>query len=234
MIRYLTFYMVALASVVNGADQPKKRTTEAWYYKLARILGVDRAPVALKGPAAAKPGELWIGPADRADPRRLAEGSDFASPVFQPGGKYVFALRQMDLVRIPLTGGAPVKVRSLPGVIKLVGFDAGNADRVLVLFESAPNGNKRMLDIALVSVKTGKRQSVAERQAADSEEAESLLGWQRQYGNVFVRPEGADVVMGGIGPVETPVSDCQDAACGQPSYTSELHQVVYIRSGRLP
>ncbi len=232
MIRYLMLFTVALAGLTSAAQQPKKKAADPWYYKLARILGVDRAPVSLKGPAGAKPGELWIGPADRADPRRLAEGSDFASPAFQPGGKYVFALRQNDLVRIPSAGGAVVKMQSLPGVVKLVGFDGKNPDRLLALFGTPQAGNSRVLDVVLVSVTTGKRQPIATRQAADSEEMESLLGWQRQYGKVSVRPQGADVVVGGIEPVEIPVSDCRDAVCGQPAYSPDLRQVAFIRSAR--
>jgi hypothetical protein len=176
-----------------------------------------------------------MGPRDHADPRRLAEGSDFVSPVFQPGGKYVFALRAGDLVRIPSTGGTAAKVLTLPGVVKLVGFDKTNPDRVLVLLRPGPPGTAVTVDVALVSVKTGKRQLIAQNQAADSEETESLLGWQRQYGNVYVRPQGTDIVVGGIQPVEIPVSDCRDAVCGQPSYSPELGKVVFIRTiNRLP
>jgi hypothetical protein len=229
VIRYLMFFMAAVASLASAADQPKK-TVEPWYYKLARILGVDRAPVALKGPSSSKPGELWVGPADHAEPRRLTEGSDFTSPVFAPAGRYIFALHQNDLVRVAADGGPVQKVRMLPNIIKLVGFDQKNPDKVLALFESSRATNPRTVDVALVSVKTGKRQLIAARQRADSEEAESLLGWQRQYENVYLRPQGTDVVVGGIESFEIPVSDCRDAVCGQPSYSPALRQVVFVRS----
>ena len=232
MIRCLTLCMVLLASVISWAEQPKKKDSEPWYYKLARILGVDRAPVSLKGPTDAKPGELWISAADHVDQRMLAAGTDFASPVFQPQGKYVFALRGEDLVRVSSAGGTAVKVRSLPGVVKLVGFDVSNPDRVLALFETSRLGQVRKLDVVLVSVKTGKLRMIAKGRAADSEQMASLLGWQRQYGNVYVRPQGSDIIVGGIEPVDVPISDCGDAECGQPAYSPELRQVAFIRNGR--
>ena len=229
MIRYFMFCIAAVATLASAADQPKK-PVEPWYYKLARVLGVDRAPVALKGPSSSQPGELWVGPADHAEPRRLADGSGFTSPVSAPGSRFVFALRQNDLVRVATDGSSVQKVRSLPNIIKLVGFDQGDGDKVLALFESTPGSTPRTVDVALVSIKTGKRQLIAARQPADSEEAESLLGWQRQYANVFLRPQGTDVVVGGIESYEIPVSDCRDAVCGQPSYSPESRQVVFIRS----
>jgi hypothetical protein len=232
VIRYLMFCTAALAIASSAADQPKKKDAEPWYYKLARILGVDKAPVALKGPAGARPGELWITPADHAEARRLAEGNDLASPVFQPGGKYIFALRQSGLVRVPVAGGAAVKVWSLPGVVKLVGFDGSDADRVLVVFGDGQGGKPTVIDVALVSVKTGKRRVIAARRAADSAEVASLLGWLRQYGSVYVMPQGSEVVVGGIEPVEIPVSDCRNAVCGQPAYSPELRQVAFIRSAQ--
>lgn len=216
----------------KAADQPKKKTSEAWYYKLARILGVDRAPVALKGPSSARPGELWIAPIDRIDPRRLTEGSDFTSPVFQPGGRYVFALRQAQLVCVPARGGPPAVVRNLPRVIKLVGFDGGHPDKVLALFQSEEAANSRAVDVALLSVNTGKVQMVAKGQPADSEAAEALLGWQRHYGKITVRPQAGQIVVTGVESVETPVTDCGDAFCGEPAYSPELRQVAFIRSPR--
>jgi hypothetical protein len=232
MIRCLMFCTAALVIASSAAQQPKKKAVEPWYYKLARILGMDRAPVALKGPTGAKPGELWITPADHAEPRRLAEGNDFMSPVFQPGGKFVFVLRQSDLVRVPVAGGAAVNVRSLPGAVKLVGFDASDPDRVLVVFGSGQAGGLASLDVALVSVKTGTRQVIAARRPADSAEVASLLGWLRQYGKVYVMPQGGEAVVGGIEPVEIPVSDCRGAVCGQPAYSPELRQVAFIRSAQ--
>ena len=232
VIRCLTLCTVLLASAISWAEQPKKKDSEPWYYKLARILGVDRAPVSLKGPAGAKPGELWISAADHVDQRLLAAGTDFKSPVFQPRGKYVFALRGDELVRVSSAGGTAVKVRSLPGVVKLVGFDGSNPDRVLALFETGGSGDARKLDVVLVSVTTAKSQTIAKGRAADSEQMESLLGWQRQYGSIYVRPQGGDIIVGGIQPVDVPVSDCRDAECGQPAYSPELGQVAFIRSGR--
>jgi hypothetical protein len=225
-------FILVLAGAVDGPSQTKKNNAEPWYYKLARILGVNRAPVALKGPVSASPGELWIVPIDRVEPRRLTDGGDFSSPVFQPGGKYVFALRGVTLVRIPAAGGTADAVQTIPGVIKLVGFDTGNPDMVLALFDAGEAGNDRRLDIALLSVKTAKRQVIAKAQSADDEEVESLLGWQRQYGKIFVRPQGGEIAAGGIGAVERAVTDCRDASCGQPAYSPELREIAFIRTPR--
>jgi hypothetical protein len=191
---------------------------------------VDRAPVALKGPAEARPGDLWITPADHADPHSLTDGSGYSSPVFQPGGKYIFALQGTDLVRVPVTRGPAVKVRSLPGVRKLVGFDAQDSDLVLAIFKGIA-GPPETVDIALVSVKTGKRTTVVSQEPVTSTEATSLLEWQRSYGEISVLPIGNEIVVGGIKDVDIPVTDCGTALCGQPAYSPELKQVVFVRSG---
>ena len=232
MIRCLMFFTAVLAAAGSAAGQEKKQEPEPWYHKLARVLGVDRAPVALKGPSQSTAGELWITPADHAEPRRITDGGGFSSPVFQPGGKYVFALDGAELVRAPVAGGAAVKMRSLPGVVKLVGFDAQNTDLVLAIFKGKASGAPATVDIAMVSVKTGKREMVASRQPADSAEVTSLLAWQRSYGEVYVLPIGNEVAVGGIKAVEIPVTDCGTAVCSQPAYSPELKQVAFVRSGQ--
>jgi len=235
--RCLTFSILLLVAANSAAaqekkapEQPKKPPSEAWYYKLARILGVDRAPSGLKGPMSAHPGELWTTPVERMAPRRLAEGSDFSSPVFQPGAKYVFALRQSQLVRVPVEGGAPVNIRELPRAIKLVGFDAKNPDWVLVLFESGQGPNSKAVDVVLLSVISGKQQVIVKSQPADGEAAETLLGWQRQYGNIMVRPQGGQIIIRGIESTDTPLTDSDDGSCSEPAYSPELKQVVFVRA----
>jgi hypothetical protein len=225
VIRCLTCFMAVLAAVSSAAAQPKK--TETWFHKLARVLGVDRAPVNLKGSAVSDAGAIWVTPADHAEPRRVAEGN-FRSPVFQPGTKYLFALRGGELVRVALADGAVSEVRELPGVLKLVGFDQGHPDQLLAVFSAAA----QLVDVALVSVKTGKRQMIATRQSNGSQEVQSLLGWQRRYGEVVVLPQGRDIIVSGIEPDDRNVSDCGAAQCSQPSYSPELRQVAFIRSPR--
>ena len=217
--------MTVLAAVSSAAAQPKK--TETWFHKLARVLGVDRAPVNLKGPVVTDAGEIWITPADRAEPRRVAQGN-FRCPVFPPGTKYLFALSGSELVRIALADGLVTAVRELPGVVKLVGFDQSHPDQLLAVFSTAD----QLVDVALVSVRTGKRQIIAARQSGDSQEVRSLLGWQRRYGEVVVLPQGRDIIVSGIGPDDRNVSDCGTAQCSQPSYSPELRQVAFIRAAR--
>jgi hypothetical protein len=223
MIRCLTCFMAVLAAVSSAADQPKN--TESWFHKLARVLGVDRAPINLKGPTAADAGEIWITPADPPNPHRLAEGT-FRSPVFQPGTRYLFALRGSDLVRVALADGTVTANRDLPGVVKIVGFDQAHPNQLLAVFSTGEN----LVDVALVSVKTGKRQVVAARQPGDSQEVRSLLGWQRRYGEILVLPQGKDIIVSGIQPDDRNVSDCGAAKCSQPSYSPELRQVAFIHA----
>jgi hypothetical protein len=217
--------MAVLVAISSAAGQSKK--TESWFHKLARVLGVDRAPINLKGPTVTDAGEIWITPADQADPHRVAEGK-FRSPVFQPGTKYLFALSGSDVVRITLADGAAAPVRQLPGVVKLVGFDQSHPDQLLAVFFAG----EKLVDVVLVSVKTGKRQTVAARRSSDSPEVQSLLGWQRRYGEILVLPEGKDIIVSGIQPDDRNVSDCGTAQCSQPSYSPELRQVAFIRAPR--
>ena len=240
MIRCLVFCMALAAASSASAQQkkadpppkdpPKKAEAESWYYKLGRILGVDKVPVGLKGPTRASRGELWITAADHAEPKKLTEGSDFSSPVFQPGGKSLFALRAGSLVEVPVAGGAAVKRRDVPGVVKLVGFDGDDPDRVLALVQKTPE-TAGLVDVVLLSIQTGRLETLAAQRPADSAEVKSLTGWQRQYGDVYVMPQGNEVVVGGIEAVEIPVTRCGQATCGQPAYSPERKLVAYIRSG---
>lgn len=217
--------MAVLVAVSSAADPPKN--TESWFHKLARILGVDRAPVNLKGPTPADEGEIWIAPADHPDPHPVAKGN-FRAPVFQPGTKSLFALRGSSLVRVALTDGSVTPIRDLSGVVKLVGFDQSDPDRLLTIFSAGD----RLVDIALISVKTGKRQVIAARQAASSREVQSLLGWERRYGEIVVLPQGRDIIVSGAAPDDRNVSDCGNAQCSQPTYSPELRQVAFIRTQR--
>jgi hypothetical protein len=90
----------------------------------------------------------------------------------------------------------------------------------------------QLVDVALVSVRTGKRRIIAARQSGDSQEVQSLLGWQRRYGEVIVLPQGRDIIVSGIEPDDRNVSDCGAAQCSQPSYSPELRQVAFIRAAR--
>jgi hypothetical protein len=144
----------------------------------------------------------------------------------------VFALRGTDLVRVSVAGGAAVKVQSLPGVMKLVGFDEQDADSLLAIFADKAEPMPAAVDIALVSVTTGKRTMVASHQAANTVETDSLLAWERQYGKIQVLPVGHEVVVRGVQSAESPITNCGEyAVCGQPAYSPELKLVVFVRSG---
>ena len=58
------------------------------------------------------------------EPRALTSGGGYRSPIIMPDGA-VLALKGEDLMRIPAAGGAPVRMRALPGALKLVGADLG-------------------------------------------------------------------------------------------------------------
>jgi hypothetical protein len=219
---------MVLAAVSSAVPQTKKPAPESWYHRIARFLGVDRTPVALKGPSSATAGELWVTPADSRAPRAIATGGAFSSPVFQPGGKYVFALQDARLVRVPVAGGAPVPLRDLTGVVKIIGFDQKDPDALLGIFSA---GAPPMFEIAVVSLKTGKRIVVASQQPPTNIEVGSLLGWQRSYGKIQVLPIGNEIVVRGVKAFDVPVTNCGDsAACGQPAYSPELNLVVYVRT----
>jgi hypothetical protein len=209
--RYLVCWLIALLTVASAGQV--RRVSESWLHKLGRILGVDNSPRSLKAPGGIAAGEIWITSATEAHPRLLAAGGVFRSPVFQPGGKYIYALRQDDLVRVGLADGSVDKARPIPNAIKLIGFDRDHPTQVLIVLSAG----SRLVDLFLVSVETGRRKTIAREQSIEDPAVASLVAWERRYDRVYVFAEGRDIKVSGLGPTDRNVSRCEEAWCSQPS-----------------
>ncbi len=209
------------------------------------FLGISASPSAMKGDGdEGIAGEVWVADLERGT-RYLLIGGDtpYRWPVFEPGEKAVLALRNDRLVRIPFTKGAKADVlHTLPDVIKLVGFDRKDPDKLLVVRDQpkAP--------LAVLSVKNGTL--VALPYNADDIDQRRIVahvrGDERIYAGarVYVMTESSrgiegtrewtDVYMQRGSAKEQNISRCDGKDCGQPSLSPSQKAVVYIQSQRRP
>jgi hypothetical protein len=217
-------FCIPLVLVSSSLGEQPKKESPSWFRRIASFLGVDKTPRALKGLEAASPGEIWIVSVNTPQPRRLTEEADFQSPVLQPGTGLVYALRGDNLVRVS-EQGSPQVVASLPGILKLVGFDE-KGDQLLTLFSEGAGH----VGVVLWLVSARKQEVIAENLSLEADEAaSSLAGWDRRYGDLRVSVESGDVLLRGSGFDGANVTNCRPARCGQPSYSPELQRVVYIK-----
>jgi hypothetical protein len=179
----------------------------------------------------------------RGSREALTTGGDYRWPVFERSGDSLVALTGDRLVRIPLTKGAKVEVLySLPGVVKLVGFDRHNPDRLLVTRDQPES------PLAVLSVTSGKVTPLP--YDADDEDQRRMLahirGDERIYAGarLYVMTESTrgiegarewtDVYIQGGSTQQQNVSRCDGNDCGQPSLSPDEKAVVYIQSRRQP
>lgn len=194
------------------------------------FLGISATPGAVKGGDEAAAGDIWI--ADLAtDTRfRLTQDGGYRSPVFAPSGERVLALQNDQLLAIPLDGSEPEKLAALPGVIKLIGFDKHDNNRLLLL----QNIEHRPV-VAVWSLKDGERTVLPyEPEGPDRVMLNHLYGWQRDYDGVILNTRIDDsnktnvYLKQGDAPPRN-ISQCVNTDCGQPSLSSDHKMVAYIK-----
>jgi hypothetical protein len=208
------------------------------------FLGISASPSTMKGDGdEIAAGEIWVTNLEQGTRDRLVSGATYRWPVFEPGGKAVLALTDNRLVRIPLTRETKAEVmHSLPDVVKLVGFDRKNPDRLLVIRDQPKT------PLAVLSVKNGKLADLPYND--DDKDQRRMLahmrGDERIYpgARVYVITESSkgiegarewtDVYMQRGSAKEQNVSRCDGKDCNQPSLSPDGKTVVYIQSQRQP
>jgi len=207
---------------------------------LLRVSGLTVAPTQLRGPGDdVQEGSLWIANLDRQTVVGITRDVGYRSPVFSLAGDALVALKGDMLVRIPVESGTAVAVRKVTGVLKLVGFDGDNSDRIVVLLADA------RLPLAALSLKTGTIASLPYDPASPEERRllAQIRGQTRVYGVTTLytkteskqglsRPiEWTDVFIQRGGGVPVNVSRCDGVSCDQPALSADGRQVAFVKAG---
>jgi hypothetical protein len=210
--------------------------------RLLRIAGLTAAPSQLRGPAeAVEPGNIWVVPIDRGAPKALTLDGGYTSPIFSTDGR-VYALKGDTLVRLPQETGAGAAVHKVPRAVKLVGFDAANADELVVLLDADAGSPP----LGVLSLRSGRVTPLPVDPA--SEEQRRMLaqirGQERSYGttSVYTRTERrrgmsrniewSDVFIRSGDGAPRNVSACNGVNCVQPALSPDGRSVVFIKAAR--
>jgi hypothetical protein len=191
----------------------------------------------MKAPEAAKSGEIWLADAASGAPVQLTGDGGYRWPVFDPGAKRILALRQNDLVEIPLAGGGARRLTTVAGISKLIGFDREQPGRVLML-RAQPNA-----EIAVLSLATGELAAVSYDPDSDRISLAHLRGNDRAYGDtiLYLRKESRTDVTGAV--LEWTdvfikeadrrprnISQCDGVDCSQPSLSADRSRIAFVRA----
>jgi hypothetical protein len=231
---------IRIAAIGLMLALPPAAAAESLVEKLLRVSGLTASPAQMRNPGEeVDAGDVWVVPADGGTPVALTTGGGYRSPIFAPAGGGIVALRGDTLVRILARGGSATPVQRAPGILKLVGFDGGNADEIVVLLEggAAPLG--------VLSVKSGKVTALAYDARSDPERRmlAQVRGQERTYGDasVYVRTEAkrglsrtiewTDVHFRRGNAPPRNVSACDGATCGQPALSPDGRQIAFVKAG---
>lgn len=212
---------------------------ESLIRKLLRVTGLTAAPQTKAADDAVEPGDIWLVSLDGASPTPLTTGGGYRSPIFSGADGTILALNGDALVRIGRGGGRPVPLSTVTGIVKLVGFDADNADELVVLLEAQTS------PLGALSLKNGKVTPLDYDGKLDAERRmlAQIRGQERIYGDtsVYVQTETrrglsrtiewTDVYLrrGNLPPRN--VSLCDGVSCAQPALSPDGRRVAFVKVG---
>jgi hypothetical protein len=231
--------LAQLAAVGSLLALPAAAAAESMIDRLLRVAGLTAAPAQMRSPGdEVEVGDVWVADAAGGPASPLTAGGGYRSPVFAPDASIV-ALRGDTLVRIPAGGGSAATVQRAAGVVKLVGFDARNADELVVLLDggAAPLG--------VLAVKNGRITPLPHDPKSDAERRmlAQARGQERTYGDasVYVRAESkrglsrtiewTDVYFRRGGAPPRNVSACDGTSCGQPALSPDGRRIAFVKAG---
>lgn len=216
---------------------------ESFVDKMLRITGISATTGQQRPSSDVKEGDIWIISLSDKLKRSLTSGGGYRSPVFSSEDKEVLALQGEDIVQIPVSGGTVSPLYSVKGIMKLVGFDRTDPQRLLFIAEDDDDG--RTL-VGLITMTDGRISYLPydSRSRDDRRMISHLKGWKRTVGDktIYVETETKSGMAGHIewtdvklrqgGKLPQNLSRCDGTACGQPSISHDGGLVVFIRQGR--
>lgn len=231
--------LVRLAAIGSLLTLPAAVAAESMMDTLLRVAGLTASPAQMRGPGdEVDAGDIWVTGAGGGPASPLTSGGGYRSPVFAPDGAIV-ALKGDAVMRIPAAGGSAASLQRAPAVLKLVGFDAKNADAIVVLVDDGPS------PLGVLSLKSGKVTPLA--YDAKSEAERRMLaqarGQERTYGDasVYVKGESkrglsraiewTDVYLRRGNAAPQNVSTCDGVNCGQPALSPDGKRVAFVKAG---
>jgi len=230
--------LAAIALLGSILSWPAAAAADSLIDRLLRIAGLTAAPTQMRGPGdSVTDGNLWIA-ARGGTPAPLTSGGGYRSPVFEPDGS-VLALKGNALLRIAPQGGGGAPVHTTVGVLKLVGFDSGNADELFVLLDGG------FSPLGVLSMKSGKITPLPYDGKSDAqrEMLAQIRGQDRVYGNTLVylktetkqglsrKTEWTDVYVKRGDAAAQNVSRCDGVSCGQPAMSADGQRIAFVMSG---
>jgi len=232
-------HLIRLAAIGSLLMLPAAVAAESMVDTLLRVAGLTASPAQMRGPGdEVEAGDIWVAGTAGGAASALTSGGGYRSPVFAPDGSIV-ALKGDALVRIPAGGGSAASVQRAPGVLKLVGFDAKNADAIVVLLDGGAS------PLGVLSPKSGTVTSLPYDGKSDAERRmlAQVRGQERTYGDasVYVRTESkrglaraiewTDVYLRrGNAPPQN-VSACDGVSCGQPALSPDGRRIAFVKAG---
>jgi hypothetical protein len=212
---------------------------ETFVQRLLRVTGLTASPTQMRAPGDdVVSGDIWIATVGGPPPVQLSSSGSYRSPIFSPADGSILALDGDVLAAIPAAGGAPSRLLVVPGLAKLIGFDARNADEIVVLLSQGSS------PIGVLSLKSGK---VSPLEYDSKSEAEQRLlaqarGQDRIYGDMTVylntetkrglsrTVEWTDVYLSRANQQPQNISTCNGVSCGQPALSPDGRLVVFVKT----
>jgi hypothetical protein len=219
--------------------QPHAVQAVSFFERLLQVTGISATSGTQKGDEDTElTGDIIVVDLSRNSFQRLTNGG-YRSPVFAPGDKALLALKGDTLVRVLLDRGKEEALYSKKGLMKLVGFDKKDADKLLVLIE----GGEGRVSAGFLSLRSGDVTTLPydPNSNDDRRMLSHIKGWERVYGDVRVYPEQrtkkvmgrtvawTDVFLQRGNEVPLNLSNGDGTSCGQPSLSQNRNFVAYVR-----
>lgn len=221
--------LATTAITVQGAETLLER--------LLRISGLSAAPGQLRDGETA-PGSIWVCEIGGAAPVRWTSSGGFRSPVFAASDGSVFALADQTLVRVPAARVAPLALQPLRGVAKLVGFDIGAPDELIMLMDdgAAPLAALSLVTGKLVTLPYDRRAPeqdllLSQIRAQDRGRGDLRVLVRKQQRQGLSRTIEWTDIMVQQGPGEPRnLSRCDGINCSQPGLSPDGARVVFVKA----
>jgi hypothetical protein len=215
--------------------QPPSTASGASGGRMARVFaaGLEQLSLVFKGIGSlgggATSGEIWRLDLRTGERRRIGNTADLAWPVPSPDGTAVYALRDSQVLRIPIAGGGETPIGAPADWRKLLGILPDGT--VLGFVEGEPRPRP-----ALMTPDGGHVDLVAPVDEAEQKRNGALLQEGRDYAD-GVRLEMRDSTRGGRGrdvflidhTGARNLTDCGDDFCGQPARSQDGVTIFYVR-----